>query len=741
MRTLAWLEAHSCLTLLGLTTWALVPQVGCLELPTMKQSDAERCAAGETDFCNEAACARFDGVNLPPGCVGSGDAGSIEDGSEVPSDAAPGDGLDHQDVTDAAADVDSEDVPDVRGETAKDEDSIDTDTDAGPDAVGSCTNDGACDDGDPCTADVCEPGGLCSHAPRAAGGTCDDDNPCTHDDQCDGTGACAGSPVDCDDGLPCSVDSCDGNTGQCLHDLSGCQCLTNLDCADDNPCTDDTCDESSGTCTNGVLLGTSCDDGDACTVADACTAEGACVGAAKPCDDGNPCTTDVCNGADGTCVHAPDTGAPCDDGDPCTVSDICGADGTCQGAAKDCGDDHDCSTDACNPTTGVCEHDVSGCECATNADCDDGEPCTDDICTSALSCVHAAHADGVACGPNPVSGACLSGQCRGVVDFDLGLSFGCAVLATGEVRCWGKNDHGQLGTGGTEEVFDNPTDVTSPVSLGTGDDGFAVKVATGWYHTCVIVKSGKVRCWGYGKNGRLGSGDELDRTVGPTDPATTIDFGGDGPALEIAAGTAHTCALLQGGKVGCWGEATAGKVGNGDPTDDVMDEPGEAPFIQSLGATRLAVGVGHTCVTVGDGAVRCWGGNASGQLGAGDSDNRMDAPDEQPASLSLGGVLGLAAGDNHACAIDSLGRARCWGSGANGALGSGGTANLMDEPGESPSLVGLTDPFVQLAAGSNTTCGVTDAGKVVCWGVCPLAGIDASTVGTPVGTTCGWMDG
>ncbi len=266
---------------------------------------------------------------------------------------------------------------------------------------------GECLDGDACTiGDHCEEG-VCVGAPI----DCDDDNPCT-DDVCDGLGGCEFLPnqSDCDDGDPCTVaDTCKDTA--CVGFKLACDCTDSADCAsldDGNPCTGtlicsqgslpyqcqvdvDTivhCDPPEGPdafCLASVCNpdtgkcqavpdheGLACNDGDVCTIGESCQ-EGSCTGGVPAnCNDGNPCTDDGCDPVAG-CSHIANDD-PCQDGDACSVGDHCG-DGQCQaGPAADCDDGNPCTDDGCQPNSG-CTH------VANDAACDDGNACTlDDKC-------------------------------------------------------------------------------------------------------------------------------------------------------------------------------------------------------------------------------------------------------------------------------------------------------------------------------------------------------------------------
>jgi len=202
------------------------------------------------------------------------------------------------------------------------------------------------------------------------------------------------------------------------------------------------------------------------------------------------------------------------------------------------------------------------------------------------------------------------------VQISTGMDHTCAVIENGDVLCWGDNQWGQLGYGNIENVGDDevPADVV-PVDL----DGPAVQVSCGDYHTCALLDSGEVMCWGLGDFGMLGYGDtnsigddETPASIGPVDVGTPVE--------QITLGSHHTCALVEGGNVKCWGQGVGGQLGYGNPENIGDDEvPTDVGFVD-IGAQVMAIdsGQGHTCVLTTTGTVRCWGIDDSGQLGYGD---------------------------------------------------------------------------------------------------------------------------
>ena len=292
----------------------------------------------------------------------------------------------------------------------------------------------------------------------------------------------------------------------------------------------------------------------------------------------------------------------------------------------------------------------------------------------------------------------------------------CALHASGVVRCWGSGFHG-LGYGNKDDVGDNET----PESVGDIDLGGSVaQLAAGKAHICALLASGNVRCWGTGELGRLGYGntenigdDETPGSVGDVDVGPGV--------IQIAAGDAHTCALLSGGTVRCWGFGAGGALGYGDTETIGDDETAASAGDVDVGDTvvQIAAGGDHTCALLTTGRVRCWGFDSTGALGHPDTERVGD--DETPASagdVDVGGtVVQIAAGRHHTCAVLSSGDVRCWGWAMNGRLGYGNLEDIGD--GETPASAGSVDlggAASSIAAGAHT-CAILAGGDIRCWGL------------------------
>jgi alpha-tubulin suppressor-like RCC1 family protein len=195
----------------------------------------------------------------------------------------------------------------------------------------------------------------------------------------------------------------------------------------------------------------------------------------------------------------------------------------------------------------------------------------------------------------------------------VGAEHTCALLTNGAVRCWGRGDSGRLGYGNTNTIGDDEI----PASAGDVNVGGTVQqIAAGSDHTCALLTTGAVRCWGHGGDGRLGYGNT--NTIGDNEtPASAGDVNVGGTVQQIAAGGGHTCALLTNGAVRCWGEGSFGQLGYGNTNwigdNETPASAGDVP----VGGTvqQIAAGIFHTCAVLTNGAVRCWGYGACGPLG------------------------------------------------------------------------------------------------------------------------------
>jgi alpha-tubulin suppressor-like RCC1 family protein len=314
----------------------------------------------------------------------------------------------------------------------------------------------------------------------------------------------------------------------------------------------------------------------------------------------------------------------------------------------------------------------------------------------------------------------VSGLTSGVRDMELGLRHTCAVMINGTVKCWGANASGQLGDNTTTPHL-TPVDVSGSIDS-------AIDVAAATDYTCILLSTGNVKCWGQNSVGQVGDATLVDRSA-PVDVSGLAAH-----AVALTAGgayamSAHTCALLDNGNIQCWGDNYDGQLGNALAINHLhpMDVTGLAS-----GVTDVALGWYHTCAVV-NGGVKCWGYNWSAQLGDG-TNIAHNTPIDTSGLIS--GVVSIAAGGQHTCALTSTGGVKCWGANGVGQLGDG-TVDVHTTPVD---VTGLISGVVAIAAGGDHTCALTNTGGVKCWGADYVGACSMTFSRTPV-DVCGLTSG
>jgi alpha-tubulin suppressor-like RCC1 family protein len=182
-------------------------------------------------------------------------------------------------------------------------------------------------------------------------------------------------------------------------------------------------------------------------------------------------------------------------------------------------------------------------------------------------------------------------------------------------------------------------------------------------------------------------------------------------AQTITAGVSHTCYLTAAGGVKCWGANGDGQLGNGTTTG--QKSPVDVIGL-STGVVAIAAGSYHTCAVTAAGTTKCWGDNYWGQLGIGTDSGIKSSPVDV---TGLSGAVGIAAGESHTCAVTSVGSVWCWGDTRSGQVGDG-ICVYNANPQTTPWRVGFSLPAaVWVTAGANHTCALTASGTVYCWGI------------------------
>ncbi|PRP93684.1 RCC1 domain-containing protein [Enhygromyxa salina] len=269
----------------------------------------------------------------------------------------------------------------------------------------------------------------------------------------------------------------------------------------------------------------------------------------------------------------------------------------------------------------------------------------------------------------------------------------CAVLNNGSVVCWGRESEGRLGYalgGMNEDVGDDETpaqhvEMFGPVMVG----GTVTQLVLGFAHTCALLDDGTVRCWGESNNGQLGYGNANDIGDDET-PASAGPVPVGGLVTQLAGGWYHTCAILETNQVKCWGKGNEGRLGYGNVAWVGLSNVPSAVGFVDVGGTpvKLEAGTAHTCALLDDGTIRCWGWGARGQLGYG---NVTNIGDNEAASaggpVEIGGLaIDLVADGYTTCATRNDGKILCWGDGGQGRLGYGNEDFVGDD--EFPAAAG-----------------------------------------------------
>lgn len=458
-------------------------------------------------------------------------------------------------------------------------------------------------------------------------------------------------------------------------------------------------------CTDGVCAFTGCEDGyDDCngSLEDGCEADieaslPDCGGCGMACELSNAvgaceagtCALDACMAGFADCDADASNGCEADlgaasscgtCGNVCADGELCDSTGATPGASPVCSDT--CSGtvcgDSCVDTTNSVTH-CGGCdmacgttnvetvtceasECAVQAclagfgDCDgDGrngcEASLDDDPNSCGAC-------GVVCGAGTL---CVAGVCDPVDQGSGSLANSCVVRRSGEVWCWGRNQHGQSNPETRPRRPEMPMRVLE--SLAPGAPPLRARaVSTGPNFTCVIGVDDRLRCWGYAALGSVGAGSTPTREDIPV-LVTSADAGfASRTFVKLVTGETHNCAIDDIGGVWCWGQNNRGQVGQPASMGNASSAV-RVPLAQR--AVDVALSVASTCAVLMDGTVRCWGDGRRGELGDG-----LQTSSESPVTVSgISTAQRIVSDYQSFCVIDAAGGLQCWGTNITGALG------------------------------------------------------------------------
>ncbi|MBI3889663.1 hypothetical protein HY312_03790 [Candidatus Saccharibacteria bacterium] len=310
--------------------------------------------------------------------------------------------------------------------------------------------------------------------------------------------------------------------------------------------------------------------------------------------------------------------------------------------------------------------------------------------------------------PNKVNGL-PAGQ--PVTDIDVDSNTACAITG-GQLYCWGYNQFGQLGIGSANGNAVNgvPRQVAD-----TFQDKVVTSIGTGFRHECAVA-TGVVYCWGDDPNKLLIGNSTTSRSYVPVETSNPL-LKSKYPAIGIAAGTRHTCSVLND-RVFCWGDNSYGQLGNGDTT--ARNVPEQVPgALSAMTASRITAGDDYSCAstTAADGydQVYCWGRNDAGQLGNDTTTSPQTTPTLVKGLPNNIKVTGLSAGENSTCAIASK-KVYCWGGNNYKQLGlSGGAANAARQLRATEVTALSSKVSTSISVGYYSACAVANT-ELWCWG-------------------------
>jgi alpha-tubulin suppressor-like RCC1 family protein len=313
------------------------------------------------------------------------------------------------------------------------------------------------------------------------------------------------------------------------------------------------------------------------------------------------------------------------------------------------------------------------------------------------------------------------------VSVSAGDSHTCALLADTTVRCWGEQSGGRLGNDAAASAA-----VSSPVTVVGTTGPTALKnvrdISAGAQHTCATLYSGGTLCWGSNQYGQLGVGQSAASLANSGRPmAVSLSN-----VIYTRAGVRHTCALLASTEVACWGYNLTGGLGDGTSalrTSPVMVLESADSSDTAVGFAEITLGYQFTCARMADATAKCWGRNLEEQLG---DQGNMNA--YYPVAVyGVSGIRQIRSGYGATCVIrrdvgsePALERVSCWGLNTSGEHGNGtqGSSGIVvnssstavdSDLGWSEPAEG--DPVPELALGASARHVYVSEGNGWLWGL------------------------
>jgi len=303
----------------------------------------------------------------------------------------------------------------------------------------------------------------------------------------------------------------------------------------------------------------------------------------------------------------------------------------------------------------------------------------------------------------------------------LGYKHSCFISEDQTVSCWGSNQYGQLGHGKKtqaeveDEISNNdkfPTEEekeeliknlysSKPIKVRNSNKTAitgAIKISASENHTCALLEGGNVKCWGSNSNWQLGNTELNTQSKKASSTAVDVnvaDLQGV-KAISISVGNTYSCALLEAGYIKCWGNRP-----NGFSTSNLS-------AITDKGPIQLATASAHACAVVENNKIQCLGNSDDGKLG--------HTHNTEQVVTDIDNALLVSSKGDHSCALLDNGRVRCWGYNLKGQIGNGDGGSAISTVKIPDTNVIQLSEVVSLSSGEQYNCAVTLGGQVKCWG-------------------------